>query len=325
MRVCVVGAGAVGSLIGARLAVAGYRTSALARGVTLSALRAHGWRLELDGERVSAPVTAVEDAAALGPQDLVVLAVKAPDLATVAPAVATLAGPETVVLTAMNGLPWWFLHGFGGPVADTPLESVDPGGKIAATIPTSRVVGCVVHLTCSSPEPGLVRHGSGHELILGQPDGGTGRLAGPAAALRGAGFAVTVSPRIHADIWYKLWGNMTMNPVSVLTGATCDRILDDALVSRLCAAAMDEAAEVGARIGCALGESAAERIEVTRRLGAFKTSMLRDAETGRRIELDALVGAVSELGARLRVPTPMIDALLGLTRLHARGRGLYPA
>jgi 2-dehydropantoate 2-reductase len=225
----------------------------------------------------------------------------------------------------MNGVPWWFLDDFGGPVEGRRLASVDPDGTIAAAIPTARVIGCVVHATCSVPEPGLVRHSVGHGLIIGEPGGGESeRVRGLADLLGKAGFEVTVSPRIQADIWYKLWGNMTMNPVSVLTGASCDLILDDSLVARFCLAVMAEAAEIGARIGCPIDQTGEDRIAVTRKLGAFKTSMLSDAEAGKPLELDALLAAPAEIGHQTGTPTPFMDALLGLTRLGARVRGLYP-
>jgi 2-dehydropantoate 2-reductase len=329
MKVCVVGAGAIGGFIGTRLALAGCTTSAVARGATLGALRTHGWRLRLGDELLSAPVHAVADTAqdtdALGHQDLVVLALKAPALTEAARIVGPLLGPGTTVLPAMNGVPWWFLDGFGGPVEGTRLASVDPDGAIGAAIPSAQVIGCVVHATCSVTEPGLVRHGFGHGLIIGEPRGGESEwVRGLADLLDKAGFEATVSPRIQADIWYKLWGNMTMNPVSVLTGASCDLILDEPLVARFCLAVMGEAAEIGARIGCPIDQTGEDRNAVTRKLGAFKTSMLRDAEAGKPLELDALLTAATEIGHLTGTPTPFMDTLLGLTRLNARVRGLYP-
>jgi 2-dehydropantoate 2-reductase len=315
VRVCVLGAGAVGGLLGTRLALAGYQTSAVARGATLAALRAHGWRL-VSGERT--PVRATDSPADLGAQDLVVLAVKAPALPAVAATIGPLIGADTVVLPAMNGIPWWFLK-------DTPLRSIDPDGRVAAAIPRHHVLGCVVHVASTTPEPGLVRHTSGNELIVGEPDGGaTERAHRIVEAFRYAGFAARLSTDVRTDIWYKLWGNMTMNPISSLTGATSDQILDDPLVTRFCLDVMAEAARIGAKIGCPIAESGPDRMAVTRRLGAFKTSMLQDTEAGRPIELDALVTAVQEIGERVGVPTPALDTLLGLTRLGARVRGLYP-
>jgi 2-dehydropantoate 2-reductase len=323
MRVCVLGAGAIGGFIGARLAAAGVETSALARGATLAALRARGWQVESGGERLAAPVRASADPSGLAEQDLVILAVKAQSAASAVESIGPLLGPETVVLTAMNGVPWWFFDGFGGPCEGRHLDSVDPGGKIAAAIPFRHVIGGVVHMSCSTPEPGLVRHRSGTGLIIGEPDNSDSRRVNEiAGVLRMAGLDVTVSTEIQKDVWYKLWGNLTVNPVSALTGATADRILDDQLVLAFCEAVMREAQEIGGRIGCPIAESTADRIDVARKLGAFKSSMLQDAEAGRSLELDALVGAVREIGAAVGVPTPMVDALFGLTRLSAEVRGL---
>ncbi|HEX6469887.1 MAG TPA: 2-dehydropantoate 2-reductase [Streptosporangiaceae bacterium] len=323
--VCVVGAGAVGGYIGARLAAAGHATSAVARGATLRALRVHGWRLRTDEGMVTGPVRATEDPAELGPQDIVVLAVKGPALAAVAGRIAPLLGRDTVVLPAMNGVPWWFFDGFGGACDGLRPASVDPDGAIAAALPTRHVVGCVVHIAGSVAEPGLTVHKAGREFIVGEPDGRVSdRVTALADLFGSAGLETTVSPDIRRDIWYKLWGNMTMNPVSVLTGATSDLILDDELVNAFCRGAMTEAAAIGAKIGCPIEESPHDRNAVTRRLGAMRTSMLQDAEAGRPLELDALLAAVREVGRAVGVATPLIDALLGLTRLNARVRGLYP-
>jgi 2-dehydropantoate 2-reductase len=323
-RICVVGAGAVGTFLGVHLAREGAEVSALARGRTAAALRAHGFRLEENGAVLTAPVRVAEDTGALGPQDLVVLAVKGPALPALAPSVRPLLGPDTVVLTAMNGVPWWFFHGLGGPHDGAPVRAVDPDGGIAAAIPVRHVIGGVVHATCSVREPGLVRHGFGRGLIVGEPTGGaSGRVTALADRLTAAGFETTVSKRIQADVWYKLWGNMTMNPMSALTGATCDRLLDDPLLDRFTLAIMAEAAAIGERIGCPIHQSGQERNAVTRKLGAFKTSMLQDVEAGKPLEIDGLLTAVSEIGQRVRVPTPGTDALLGLARVFAAGRGLY--
>jgi 2-dehydropantoate 2-reductase len=323
-RVCVVGAGAIGTFLGAHLARSGSEVSALARGATAAALRAHGFRLEEGGAVLTAPVRVAEETSELRPQDLVVLAVKGPSLPGLADQVRPLLGPDTVVLTAMNGVPWWFFHGLGGPHDGAPVRAVDPGGRIAAAIPVRHVIGCVVHATCSVREPGLVRHGFGRGLIIGEPAGGvSARVSALADRLTAAGFETTVSKRIQADVWYKLWGNMTMNPMSALTGATCDRLLDDPLLERFTLAIMAEAAAIGERIGCPIHQSGEDRNAVTRKLGAFKTSMLQDVEAGRPLEIDGLLTAVSEIGRRVDVPTPSTDALLGLTRVFAAGRGLY--
>ena len=324
MKVCVVGAGAIGTFLGTHLARTGAEVSALARGATAAALRAHGLRLEEGGATLTAPVRVVEDTRALGAQDLVVVAVKGPALPAVAPQVGPLLGPETLVLPAMNGVPWWFFHGLGGSHEGAAVRSVDPDGRVAAAIPVRHVIGCVVHATCSVVAPGLGRHGFGRGLIVGEPGGlVSARVSALADRLAKAGFEATVSKRIQADVWHKLWGNMTMNPMSALTGATCDRLLDDPLLDRFTLAIMAEAAAIGEKIGCPIRQSGEERNAVTRKLGAFKTSMLQDVEAGKPLEIDALLTAVSEIGGRVGVATPSTDALLGLTRVFAAGRGLY--
>lgn len=325
MKVCIVGPGAIGGFIGARLAAAGQcDLSAVARGATLGALQSHGWRLNEAGVLSQTPAHAVADAGQLGVQDLIVIAVKGPALAGVAAQIAPLLGPGTIVLPAMNGVPWWFGQGLPA-LGDAPLASVDPGGLIDAAIPLRHVLGCVVHAATLVPEPGLVLHKMGQRLIIGEPDGSVSpRVQQVAALLAGAGFDAPVSNRIRYDIWYKLWGNLTTNPVSAITGATADLLLDDPLVREFCLAAMREAGLVGQQIGCAIDETPEQRHLVTRRLGAFKTSMLQDVEAGRALELDSIVGAVREIAQRTGVATPHIDALLGLTRLFARVHGLYP-
>jgi 2-dehydropantoate 2-reductase len=325
MKTCIVGAGAIGVFMGARLAASGVEVAALARGATAKALRQHGWRLEAGGVVTRAPARVAESASELGVQELVIIAVKGPALAGVAATIAPLLGPSTIVVTAMNGVPWWFFQGFRGEHEGLQLASVDPGGHIAAAIPAAQVLGCVVHAACSTPEPGMTRNAVGKRLILGEPAGGrSSRLERVGALLSNAGFEVELSECIQRDIWYKLWGNMTMNPVTALTGATADRVLDDALVDEFCLTVMGEAQVIGARIGCAIAETPQQRHVVTRKLGAFKTSMLQDVEAGRPVEIDVLLSAPREIGVAIGIPTPYLDALLGLARLQAQTRGLYP-
>ena len=325
MKVCIVGAGAIGGWIGTRLAAAGVTVSAVARGDTLVSLKSHGWRLQTADGLVRAPVAGVSaQPADLGVQDLVIIAVKGPALTAVAQGLAPLLNSQTIVLPAMNGVPWWFCKGLPG--FEQPLASVDPGGVIERAIGFDHVLGCVVHASTATTEPGLVQHKGGNGLIVGEAAGAKSERAQRVADLlaRG-GFDVKHSDNVRQDIWYKLWGNLTMNPVSALTGATIDRILDDPLVRAFCSQAMVEAQAIGSRLGCAIEEAPEARHAVTAKLGAFKTSMLQDAEAGRQIELDAIVGVVHEIGGRLDIPVPTIAAVLGLTRLMARGRGLYPA
>ena len=199
-------------------------------------------------------------------------------------------------------------------------------GVVGAALPVAQTIGCVVHASTWTSEPGLVEHNMGQGLIVGEPAGGpSARVDALAATLRGAGFDVTVAGDVRRDIWYKLWGNMTINPVSAITGAPTDRVLDDPLVLAFCSAAMREAAQVGAAIGCAIEQQPEDRHAITRKLGSFKPSMLQDVEAGRTLELDAIVGVVREIASRVGVATPNIDALLGITRLFARARGLYAA
>lgn len=306
------------------LARAGCSVSVVARGATLQALQLHGLRLNQAGQITSQAVASSAVPAELGAQDLVVLAVKAPSLPEVARHIAPLLGPDTLVLTAMNGVPWWFLQGFGGALSGQRLSSVDPTGEITQAIPARHIVGCVVHASCSLDEPGQVHHHFGNKLIIGEPSGDkTARVLQLAALLEKAGFEAPVSDQIQKDIWFKLWGNMTANPISALTGATMDRVLDDELVTAFTHSIMLEAKEIGARIGIPIHQTPEERHVITRKLGAFKTSMLQDVEAGKPVELDALVTAVRELGQLTGVPTPSTDALLGLARLQARVKGLY--
>jgi 2-dehydropantoate 2-reductase len=329
VRICVYGLGAIGGLFAARIARTGRAVSAVARGATLQTARREGLALiEREGERERRSVVRVEASdrpGDLGPQDLVILTVKTTGLVEVAREIAPLLGPETVVLSAMNGLQWWFFHGMDASLGAPRLETVDPGGLLTAAIDPKRVVGCVTHLSSSSPAPAVIRHGTGERLIVGEPGGGPApRTREIVELLRAAGFEVEPSDRIQRDIWIKLWGNMTMNPVSAITGATADRILDDDLVRGYLSRCMVEAARIGERIGLPIAMSPDERHAITRKLGAFRTSMLQDAEAGRALELDALVAVVVEIGRRVGVDTPAIESLLGLSRLYARVRRLYP-
>ena len=322
MRIAIVGAGAIGGWIGVRLALAGHEVSVLARGATLDAIRTNGWTLRTGKDSLVAAVAASDDTAKLGQQDLVLLTLKGPALPAVAPTLLPLIGPQTVVLPAMNGVPWWFMLRQATPMG---LRSVDPDARIEAAIPYDSVIGSVVHASASTTAPGMVTHKAGNGLILGEPDGAVSpRLDTIADLFDQAGFDVTRSTAIRRDIWYKLWGNLTMNPISALTGATCDRILDDPLVRGFVLACMAEAQAIGNRIGCTIDESGEDRILVTRKLGAFKTSMLQDAEAGRPLEIDQLLSAPREIAQRLAIDTQNLDALLGLTRQFALSNGLEP-
>jgi len=325
MKVAIYGAGAIGGWMGMKLAQAGHGVSVVARGATLDAVRQHGLRLIEGGVIYAEQVKASDKPADLGVQELVVIAVKGPAMASVAARVAPLIGPDTIVLTAMNGVPWWFCDGLSGDFAGQRLKSIDPDGAIAAAIPTAQTLGCVVHASCLIDGPGVIRHHQGNGLIVGEASGRpSARVEQLSAMLRAAGFNATMSAQIQSDVWFKLWGNMTMNPVSAITGATTDRILGDELVRGFVTNVMLEAKEIGARFGIPIEQAPDDRHAVTLKFGAMKTSMLQDVQAGKAVELDALVGAVRELGQLTRVPTPYTDALLGLARLHASTLGLYP-
>jgi 2-dehydropantoate 2-reductase len=326
MKICIVGAGAIGGFLGAKLALAesnglaAHQVSALARSATLGALQQYGWRMNTSGGLLQAPIHAASSSAAdLGVQDLLIIAVKGQSLAEVALSLSPLIDAHTLILPAMNGVPWWF--------CDEPLQSLDPTGVIAASLPMTQVLGCVVHASTLQTEPGLVQHKMGQGLIVGEPacdpHQSSRRVAAIVDALSHAGFEATHARDIRYDIWYKLWGNMTMNPVSAITGTTIDKILGDDLVRAFCARAMLEAGAIGKAIGCDITQTPADRNLITAKLGAFKTSMLQDVEAGRSIELDAIVGAVFEIGQRLGLPTDNIGAILGLTRVFAQNKNLY--
>jgi 2-dehydropantoate 2-reductase len=325
VKVCVYGVGAVGGLFAACLARGGVSVSGVARGATLASLHERGLVL-IEGEtRQRIEVAASDDPAALGRQDVVIVSVKTTAIESVAEGIAPLLTADTVILSAMNGVPWWFFNDLVEAPPGLQLPSLDPTGVLSQNMPAGQVIGSVVHLSASCPEPGIVRHGAGRRVIIGDPAGPSdGRAEQVAKLLRQGSFDVEVSDCIQRDIWYKLWGNMTMNPLSAITGATMDRILDDTLVRQFATRCMREAAQVGARIGLPITEDPEDRHGVTRALGAVRTSMLQDVDAGRKVELDALVAIVSELADALDVPTPNIDTLLGLARLHARVRHLYP-
>jgi 2-dehydropantoate 2-reductase len=322
-KFCVFGAGAIGGTIAALLTRCGATVSMVARGQTLAALKRNGLRLVIDGEMLQTPVQVSEDPSELGVQDYVIVAVKAPSLPDIARRIHPLLGPQTVVVTAMNGVPWWFFLNAERRLAGCRLESIDPYGLIAGAIPPSKVVGCVVYIAASVDEPGIIRHHSGRQIVVGEPDNQlTPRLACLADWLRRAGVDCLESADIHRDIWLKLWANLSMNPISLLTTATADRIIDDTLVHELCTSMMQEAAQIGAAIGISDMPPVENMIDKVRSLGAFKMSMLQDVEHRKTVEIDALLTVIHEIGSLVGVATPFIDAVLGLARLRASSLGL---
>ena len=323
-RIGVAGAGAVGGLIAARLAAAGESVSVLARGAHLRAIRDEGLLLEEGEARMVAKIVSSDDPGALDRQDVLFVAFKAHSLRDAAASLAPLVGPDTLIVPAMNGVPWWFFHGYGGKLEGTRLDAVDPKGGIARALPPEQVLGAVVHLSSTMPVPGVIRRGKGNLLLIGEPSGAeSARLARVIELLRKAGFDARATPEIQREVWLKLWGNMNMNPISALTGSTADAILDDPLTVALVREMMNEAAAVGAALGIDMGMSADQRIAVTRELGAFKTSMLQDFEAGRAPEIDAILAAPCEIGDRLGIPMPWSKTVLGLIRQKAVSAGIY--
>lgn len=325
-QICIYGLGAIGGLIAGRLALAGYSVNAVARGATLERVRREGLSVSDSAGTRCVGIRVEQDPAVLGVQDVVVLSVKTTALPQVAQAIAPLIGPETVVLSAMNGIPWWFLHGLQTAPAGLTLESVDPQGTLSGAIAPQQVLGCVTHLSASVPEAGHVCQVAGNRLIVGAPQGPcTQAQQAVVQMLATAGFDVAVTHSIQSEIWFKLWGNMTMNPVSLLTGGTGEQILDDVYIQDFLSRCMLEAAAIGQRIGLSIQMTPQERHQVTRKLGAFKTSMLQDVEAGKPVELDALLRVVIEIGGQVGVSMPNLEALMGLSGLKARNLGLYAA
>ncbi|WP_322101528.1 2-dehydropantoate 2-reductase [Paraburkholderia sp. J41] len=322
-RITVVGAGAIGGHFAARLALAGHRVSMLARGATLQALAQHGLRYTSPGEgERSIDVNAADDCAALGEQDLVVIALKSHALPGLAASLAPLVGAGTVVLPVGNGLPWWYFLVPGQPLEGLRLPSVDPAGGIERAIDLARVLGGSVMASCSAPAPGVVVHRSGGAVVIGEPGGGvSARAAHWANVLAEAGLGATASRDIRRDLWLKLLGNVCANPLSVLTQASTDRIIDDARTHAVFAALMRECAELGRRAGLAVDIDIEARIAQTRALGTIKTSMLQDLEAGRRLELEAILGAPLECAARLGYDAPLMQAVHALARLRAAQAG----
>jgi 2-dehydropantoate 2-reductase len=323
MRICVFGAGAIGGFLGARLARAGAEVALVARGPHLAAMRARGLTLIEDDATVTVPVTAAEDAAELGPQDYVVITLKAHSVPPVVPRLAPLIGPATTVVTAVNGIPWWYFYGVEGRFANTRLASVDPGDAQWTGIGPERALGCVVYPAAEVTAPGTVRHIEGNRFSLGEPTGErSARALRLAEALTAAGLKAPVRPRIRDEIWVKLWGNLAFNPISALTLATLDVICADPGTRAVARAMMLEAEAIAERLDVRLPIDVDRRIEGAAAVGAHRTSMLQDLEAGRPLEIDALVTSVQELGRLTGTPTPAIDTVLALIRLRARAAGL---
>ena len=322
MKICVYGAGAIGGLMAAWLSRSGHDVSLVARGAQLEDIRRHGLRIRTKDRTESFQIKAETDPARLGAQDYVLVTVKAQSLTGVAETIAPLLGGDTSVVTAMNGVPWWFFHGIKG--RDTRLESLDPGGVLSRAIPTDRVVGCVIHLAASTPEPGVISHNMGAKLILGEPGGrNSERTQRIAAALTKAGFEVLVSPAIEKDFWVKLLGNVSFNPVSALTVSTADRLIQSEEVKAYMVEIMREVLAIGRAIGVDADIDPEKRIDMARILGPFKTSMLQDLEAGKSLEIDGLLAGTLEIARKAGVRAPFTESLFGLIRARAQSTGQY--
>jgi 2-dehydropantoate 2-reductase len=324
IRVCVFGAGAIGGYIGARLLATDAKVTLIARGPHLKAMQDKGLRLIEDGKETVLRPRAVEDPRDAGPQDYVVISLKAHSVPAVVPAMQPLLGPDTAVVWAVNGVPWWYFYGHGGAYDGRRLASVDPGDVQWDGIGPGRAIGCIVYPACEVPEPGVIRHVSGDRFTLGEPSGEkTARIEAFSAALIAAGLKAPVRPRIRDEIWVKLWGNLCFNPISALTHATLDVIATDPGTRALARAMMVEAQAIGEALGVKFPVSAGKRIDGAAAVGAHKTSMLQDLERGRPMEIDALITAVQEMGRLTGVATPHIDAVLALVQQRAETAGLY--
>jgi 2-dehydropantoate 2-reductase len=329
MKICIYGAGAVGGLVAGRLAQGGHDVSVVARGAHLTAILQHGLRIESGGKQTAVRLRANNDPEKLGPQDYVFVAVKGQNLPEVAAGIAPLLDANTSIVTAMNGVPWWFFDrlafaqkaGGGG----LHLETLDPSGILSREMPTERIVGCVVHLAASVAAPGVIRHGMGQRLILGEPGGrNTERTHAIVAALRGAGFEAEETPFIEKDFWVKLLGNVSFNPVAALTLAGADRLIADARVKAYMVAIMREVLAIGRAVGVDADIDPEARIDMARRLGKFKPSTLQDMEAGKKLEIDGLLTGTLEVARKAGVPAPFTESLDGLIRLRAESTGQYP-
>ena len=303
--------------MGAALVDAGCEVSFVARGPHLAALQRNGLTLEIGGAARNLRIPATDNAASLGAQDFVILTLKAHSVAPVATQIATLYDPKTAVVTAQNGILWWYFYKFPGPLENRHLDTVDPGGRVWQTLGPERAIGCVVYPSCEIVAPGVVRHLEGNRFMLGEPDGTKSpRVAALAQALIAGGLKAPVRTRIRDDIWFKLLGNATFNPVSVLTRATLEQMGRDPGARAVIKQMMTEAEQVAAQLGVEFPLDLEKRIDGAVAVGAHKTSMLQDYELGRPLELDALVASVAEIARLVAVPTPTIDVVLALVRMQ---------
>ena len=326
MKICIYGAGAIGGFLGAQLARSGEEVTLIARGQHLAAMREQGLRLHIDGETHVVHPRCTDDASEVGPQDFIILTLKAHSLPSIVDELKLLLGPQTAVVTAVNGIPWWYFYKLPGPWEDRQIECVDPGSRLWQGIGPERAIGCVVYPACTMTAPGEITHEYGDRFSLGEPDGSRSeRCLSLSAALGKAGLKAPVRSQIRNEIWVKLWGNLCFNPISALTHATLDLIIADEGTQTVARQMMLEAQAIGERLGVNFGISLEKRIEGAATVGAHKMSMLQDLELGRGMEIDALVTVVQELGLLVGIPTPYIDTVLALVRQRAVVAGCYPS
>ena len=321
MKIAVIGAGAIGGLVGIRLALAGEHVTFIARGASLEALRTRGLRLiDADGrEEYLASVAVTDDYAAAGPQDLVILAMKAHQVAGITDEVGKLFAPDTIVVPMQNGVPYWYFHGFKGALAGTRVQSVDPNGSIYAKIPGERVIGCVVYPAAALLAPAVVKHVEGNRFPVGEPDGSNSeRVSRVSQCFINSGLQAPVLADIRSEIWLKLWGNLAFNPISALSRATLAGICQYPPSRAVAAAMMSEAQTIAGKLGVTFRVPLEKRIAGAERVGHHKTSMLQDVEAGRALEIDALLGSVVELARLTDTPTPHLDTVHALTKLLAK-------
>lgn len=324
MKVCIFGAGAIGGFMGVKLAKAGADVSLVARGPHLSAMQEKGLTLIEEEETTTVSVTASDDPTTLGVQDYVIVTLKAHSVPPVVSKMAPLIGPNTTIVSGVNGVPWWYFHQLEGEHEGTRLESVDPGNVQWDGFGPDRVLGCVVYPAAEVIEPGVIKHIEGNRFSLGEPDGSKSeRALALSKILSDAGLKAPVRPKLRDEIWVKLWGNLSFNPISALTHATLDVLCTDEGTRAVARNMMLEAQEIAERLGVKFPIDVDRRIAGGAAVGAHRTSMLQDLDQGRPMEIDALVASVQELGRVTNVPTPTIDTVLGLVRLRARTAGLY--
>lgn len=325
MKICIFGAGAIGGYMGAKLAQAGADVSLVARGPHLAAIQSKGLTLIEEGaDPVTVPVRASAAAADLGPQDYVIVTLKAHSVPAVVPGMQPLIGPDTTIVSGVNGVPWWYFHKIGGPFEGTRLHSVDPGNIQWDGFGPDRVLGCVVYPAAEVSEPGTIHHIEGNRFSLGEPDGSkSDRATALSQALQAAGLKAPVRPRLRDEIWVKLWGNLSFNPISALTHATLDVLCTDPGTRDVARRMMIEAQIIAEKLGVTFPIDVERRIDGGAAVGAHRTSMLQDLDAHRPMEIDALIGSVQELGRITDTPTPTIDTVLALVALRGRVSGLY--